>query len=197
MKIRMLAAAVAASLAVGAHAAAVTTVYKDDFNADPVGEQVTPIGWAVDGGTVDILGNGGQDPLPGNGRYVDLDGSTDGLAGVMSKTFTGLANGTYTLSFYLAGNQYLPGREDVFVDFGGTTGEYTPAKNLDFTNHKLVAEVTDGTLTLSFHDLSNDGHGALLDRVRITTTAVPEPAGSALLLAGLGALGFAARRRRG
>src|SRR5262249_22758505 len=149
-------------------------------NADAIGDQVTPSGWTVDGGTVDIVGNGGQDLLPGNGRYVDLDGSTDGFAGLMSKTFTGLANGTYTLSFYLAGNQVLPGKEDVFVDFGSASGEYTPAKKLGFTNHKLVADVTDGTLTVSFHDLSNDGHGALLDRVKITTTAVPEPAGSAL-----------------
>jgi len=53
-------------------------------------------------------------------------------------------------------------------------------------------------LTLSFQDMSFDNVGALLDRVKITTqvSQVPEPASGALLLAGLGTIGFAARRRK-
>ena len=197
MKSRLLFVALALGLSAGAHAAT-TTVFADNFNHDALGLNSTPDGWTVTGGTVDTIGKTDfYDLLPGNGRYIDLDGSTY-QAGTLSKTFTGLADGSYTLSFDLAGNQRAPGKEDVLVNFGGTSGEYTPGEFKGFTEHHLTGVAVNGTLTLSFQDISADNIGALLDRVKITTQAsqVPEPASPALLLAGLGAIGFAARRRK-
>lgn len=197
MKFQLLAAVLAASLSAGANAAS-TTVFYDNFNHDALGLNSTPYGWDVTDGSVDTIGKADFfDLLPGNGHYIDLDGST-GQAGTMSRTFSGLADGAYTLSFDLAGNQRAPGKEDVLVSFGGTSGEYTPGELKGFTQHQLTGYAVNGVLTLSFHDLSADNMGALLDRVKITTqvSQVPEPASPALLLAGLGAIGFAARRRK-
>lgn len=55
------------------------------------------------------------------------------------------------------------------------------------------------TLWLRFVDLNESGndHGLAIDDFSLTVTAVPEPGTVALWLAGLGAIGFVARRRRG
>lgn len=45
------------------------------------------------------------------------------------------------------------------------------------------------------NDANND-HGLAIDNVSLSVTAVPEPSTYAMLLAGLGAVGFMARRRR-
>lgn len=46
------------------------------------------------------------------------------------------------------------------------------------------------------NDVGND-HGLAIDNVKLTVSAVPEPESYALLLAGLAAVSFVARRRRG
>jgi hypothetical protein len=51
-----------------------------------------------------------------------------------------------------------------------------------------------GSYGFSFYNHGGDNQGAILDQV--TITAVPEPETYAMLLAGLAAVGFAARRRR-
>lgn len=57
------------------------------------------------------------------------------------------------------------------------------------------------TLWVRWTDIDNTGsdHGLAIDNVSLTVTAaaVPEPGTYAMLLAGLGAVGFIARRRRG
>ncbi len=54
------------------------------------------------------------------------------------------------------------------------------------------------TLWLRWTDVNNTGndHGLAIDNVSFSVTAVPEPGTYALMLAGLGAVGFLARRRR-
>ncbi len=42
--------------------------------------------WDVLDGFVDLIGNGFFDLLPGNGLYVDLDGSTGDAGKLISKT---------------------------------------------------------------------------------------------------------------
>ncbi len=190
MNFRLLAAALAAAtLSAGAQAA----VYTDDFNADGLGLNAVPAGWSVANGTVDVIGTGFFDLVPGNGNYIDLDGSSN-QAGVLSHLVTGVADGTYTVSFQLAGNQRGAGNDVVDVTFGGTTQTYTLADNAPLATYTLTTNVSGGSVGLSFYNHGGDNQGAILDNVSVS--AVPEPAGVALMLAGLGFVGFAAKRRK-
>lgn len=87
-----------------------TVLLSDNFNSENAGAGTLNYAgfanWTVSDGSVDLCGNGFCDVLPGNGLYVDMDGST-GNAGKLTSvaTFTLTPGLTYTLSFDLAGNQ--------------------------------------------------------------------------------------------
>jgi hypothetical protein len=190
MKTRMLAAAALAALSFGANAA---TIYSDNFDSDAQGLNVVPMGWSVTGGTVDIIGTGFFDEIPGNGNYVDLDGST-GAAGLLG-TMVGVSAGSYTATFELGGNHRDGTTDPVTVTFGGSTITIPVGPNDGFTEYSISTTSTGGDLSLSFQDERGGNIGALLDDVNVSS--VPEPANLTLMMAGVLALGFAARRRRG
>jgi len=191
-KIAITAALLAAT---SAHAA---TVFFDNFDADSAALNATTFvnGWTVSSGTVDIIGQtGGWDLIPGNGYYIDLDGST-GQAGVFANSVAVSAGQTYTLSFSLAGNK-RPGYGDdsVTVNFGSSSQVIGRASADGFQTFSLsYTALADGNAAFSFHNAGGDNVGALLDNVVVTS--VPEPATYAMLLGGLGLLGAVARRRR-
>ena len=195
MKLKMLAVAAAMVLSAAAHAAA--PVYVDNFYSDAQGLNVGLVGWTISGAnaTIDVVPVGASFQFLGaaNGTYVDLDGST-GHAATITKTLTGLADGQYALTFELAGNHRDGGTEATTITLSGAANTVlTPAVN-DDSFYTIVGYASGGVLTFSFHDASNDNIGSLLDNVSVS--AVPEPGSVSLLLAGLAALGFAARRRR-
>lgn len=183
--------AAAALLAAGTANAAV--ILSDNFDANTLGLNVTPTGWTVTKGWVDIIGTGYFDFQPGHGRYIDMDGSR-GQAGTIARNVNLVAGTSYLLTFDLAGNWRNAAKEQVNVSFGGTTGSYSLGQKAGFTNFSLSFTPTiSGAYGLSFAGTGGDNMGMLLDNVKVA--AVPEPQTYALLALGL-VLGATMRRRQ-
>lgn len=178
-----------------------SVLFSDNFDTETLGLNATPSQWTVTNGTVDIIGNSGFfDFLPGNGRYIDLDGSTAN-AGVMTSTALTLGIGSYELLFDLAGSQRGDSNTvSAGMDFNGDTFfdvfiNINLPSSAPFTPFSLPFNITSATTNarIVYDHNGGDNVGLLLDRVvlRNATTSVPEPATLALLsigLAGLGAL---------
>jgi hypothetical protein len=185
-----------ALLAGSAAAQANVTIFSDNFNANGVGLNATPSGWTATGGTVDIIGNGYYDFIPGSGAFIDLDGST-GNPGLLSKTFALLAGTTYTASFELAGS-HRGSTETVAAIFGTQSSSISLPSDAGWTGYSLSFTTgAAGDYTLSFENAGGDNIGMLLDNVKVEqhVAAIPEPQTYALMGMGLLAIGFAARRR--
>jgi hypothetical protein len=204
IKLAILAAAVASVFSVSAQAAPVFSDNFDSYAADQL-NWIPPVlsGWTITNGSVDIIGSGGSyDFLPGNGSYVDLDGGS-AHSGKLSHTLSLLAGHTYTLSFDLAGSQRGT-TEIVDVKFGTTMEHSTLSSNDGFSHHTMnFTPLISGSYSFDYQNNefgafigNGDGNfiGALLDNVAVTS--VPEPESYAMFMAGLGVMGFIARRRK-
>ena len=164
---------------------------------------VPPANWTASsgpaGGTVDLIGMTTDGPLfnlfPGNGGYVDLDGSSGSISGL--STIMSFAAGSYTLTFDLAGNARNDGPKTTVITIGNFTTQITLAANDPYALHTLNFTTTGGNL--AFLDLSggNNNIGNILDNVTLATVAaIPEPATWAMMLLGFAGLGFAFRQSR-
>ena len=198
MKFKQL--AVVATLLLGSsltHAA--SPIFSDDFNsyvADQLNWTPTVLsGWTVSpNGTVVLIGAGGVlDFIPGNGSYVDLDGTTSS-SGLFSNNVNLVGGTTYTLSFDLAGS-HRESAETVNVNFGSTNASYSLNSADPFSTLTLnFTPASNGSYSFSYLNVGGDNVGALLDNVSVS--AVPEPEIYAMLLAGLGLMGAMSRRRK-
>ncbi|SFE72549.1 PEP-CTERM sorting domain-containing protein [Nitrosomonas sp. Nm166] len=83
----------------------------------------------------------------------------------------------------------------MLVVFGSAFDDFTVRSGDDFSRETIsfTPGVTD-TYSLIFQNAGGDDVGAVLDNVSVV--AVPEPETYAMLLAGLGLLGFTALRRK-
>jgi hypothetical protein len=182
-----------------------STIFSDNFNSENggSGDVLNYTGFAnftITDGTVDLIGHGGSfDFLPGNGMYVDLDGST-GDAGLMTENGLALGAGSYSLLFDLAGSHRGTTETVTATVFGSLnpnygTQVYTPASGDPFSTRTIsfTLGVSDA-VKFKFQNAGSDNVGALLDNVQVTS-AVPEPASILLLGTGLFGLGVRARRK--
>jgi Protein of unknown function (DUF642) len=197
--LRSLAIALLGTLAFSAQSQAFT-VFDDNFNANAVALNGTPANWTTVQGSVDLIGPSLFDLLPGNGVYVDMDGSTS-AQGTISTTqsFSFQPGVTYTLSYDLAGSQRSNGNNSVDVSIPGVLS--VPTQTLadsagfqTFVQTFTVAAPILAQIVFAAVSSVSDDQGLLLDNVKLT--AVPLPAAVWLMLSGIAGLGAFARRRR-
>ena len=137
LKSTVIAAAITTVFA--APASAAVTIFSDNFDSySPLALNWTPpvaSGWTVSSGTVDLIGTSFIDILPGNGNYIDLDGSTSN-SGVFANSVNLTGGVTYTLSFYLAGSQ-RGSTETANVNFGTASTSATLGSSAGLTAYNL------------------------------------------------------------
>lgn len=196
---RSLAATFALSL-LSATAAQAVPLFNDTFDSEALALNGALDNWTVSDGTIDVIGTGFFDFYPGNGNYLDLDGSTGNAGKITTNTVFNLLAGTYTLSFELGGSN----RGDVnsvTVALGSIFSEvFTLASNapLQTISRTITLASAAGSGALSFNHAGGDNSGLILDDVSLdfsrVQSAVPEPSSLALLALG-GVAGLARRRR--
>ena len=157
----------------------IQTLFYDDFEAEPLAGSTTTLSqWDLTPGNVSVYGPGGSDPLPGNGRYVDLMATA--AAKIQSKTTFNLVPGTYRLSW-----RY--GKSDAGPDYGVRIGLDTvflgiilpPTSWAAYTQQYVIAAPTSAKIV--FDNTYGAMTGALVDDVRFErldgpTTVQPDTA---------------------
>jgi hypothetical protein len=177
-------------------------IFFDDFNSYTAGIPWPGGGnWTVLDGSVDLIGAGTSwDLQPGNGLYLDMDGSTNDAGQITSDPIC-LAPGDYVLFFDVAGNQRNGGSDGLLLELSGIFPTLGPAPipgSLDFTTLTVPFSVASATTTsIIFGCTGGDNVGWLLDNVGIDTVDGVIPAPGAILLSaiGVGIVGWLRRRR--
>lgn len=127
----------------------------------------------VTAGSVDLIGNGNRDFYPGNGLYVDLNGST-GVSGTLESN-TSFNPGTYELTFDIGRNPNGAGPTDsVMVGLGNYTEtfERTGMVPLEAVTRTFT---TDTLSPLVFSTLASDSDngGIIIDNINLAPVPIP------------------------
>jgi len=150
---------------------AATMVLTDTFNVENGGIGRTNYAaftnWLVSDGTVDLIGNGTYDVHPGNGLYVDLDGSTRNAGKLTSRATLSLPPGVYRLQFDLSG--YF-GSNRMTVSLGDRYSETfwrADGPGLQPVVRTIVVP-SSASGVLTFDHLGGDNAGFIIDDVQLT-----------------------------
>jgi hypothetical protein len=150
-----------------------TVLISDNFDTENNGVGIfnwtTFSNWNVLAGCVDLHGNGLFDVQPGNGLYVDLDGSCGSGATFETKTAFALQPGGHILEFWMAGNNRISSSDTVNVSLGSLYQEQFVLKQRDRFELRTrnISVPTQTTAAIRFENLGGDGRGALVDLVRL------------------------------
>ncbi len=151
-------------------------------------------GWVVTAGTGAICnvsgvpcGNAGPAHTGIQMAFLDWSDSLN----TISQTLTTVIGQTYTVSYWVAGDQ--PNFLD--VTFGGSTlFNGTAPTNINYVQFSFDATATSTSTILAFSGQRTVRGVELLDDVSVTATGVPEPA--TWLLTSVALLGLGVLRRR-
>lgn len=153
-------------------------------------------GWTTGSRGIELRNNAVGTALEGR-NFAELD--TTGNSSI-SQSINTVSGQWYSLSFYYSNRiDVAQASNGLGWSFGSASGSTTtPAQIGGSHQWQLFSTQVLGTgapMTLSFTALgSSDSLGTSLDRISVT--AVPEPQTYALMLAGLAAVGFMAKRRK-
>ena len=144
----------------------------------------TITGWTVGATSVDLIRNN-YGAI--NSVSVDLGGSPG--PGSLTQSFATTVGQTYRLDFdYFVNGGGFP----LYVSFGTNNATYSVVPS-SATHAFQTMTANSSSSSVSFTHTFAGNSGPVIDNVSVT--AVPEPESYAMLMAGLGALGFMSRRR--
>jgi len=153
-------------------------------------------GWTV-GGPVGVDYIGSYWVAEDGTHSIDVAGSGDGS---LSQSIATNAGYRYQVTFWLAANPDGPPPTKILdVDTGGPATAYTfpigsnTKTSMGWTQETYDFTATSATTVLTFASDVQSNYGPALDNVSISV--VPEPATWALMIGGLGMVGYGLRRR--
>lgn len=150
--------------------------------------------------TDNATGNLGLDPVGTHGAYFSTDVGTQTL----SQTVSLVAGQKYTFGFdyYLPQNGYNnPNNATFSASLAGVPfetfalGSEAPITWTSTSASRTFVANTSGDFQFTFSGNGYTAKDVVIDRVFLTS-AVPEPEAWAMMIGGLGVIGFASRRRR-
>lgn len=149
-----------------------TVLLEDNFDKENGGNGIFDwtsfANWNVLAGCVDLHGNGLFDVQPGNGLYVDLDGSCAAGGTIETKTAFSLQPGNYILEFWIAGNNRIDTADTVIVSLASYEEQFVMQPKDKFAlRSRTISVSTQTSARLRFQNLGGDGRGALIDLVRV------------------------------
>ncbi|TWU60354.1 hypothetical protein Poly51_06290 [Rubripirellula tenax] len=172
------------TLLLTANASYVNADFVDSFDVENGGTGVLDYtnfeNFVITAGSVDLLGNGFFDYYPGNGLYLDLNGTSGGSGSI--ETNFDIAPGLYRLSFNLGNNRDFAAENMVTVSLDGYSETFSRTGVVSLESIERLITVTSSS-RLSFVTPSSDADlgGIVLDSVAVTS--VPEPSSSVMLAA--------------
>lgn len=166
-----------------------TVLFSQDFDAENGGVPTTNFtslsNLVVTSGSVDLIGNGFADFFPGNGLYLDMDGTSGGGGTIESQASFTLTPGRYLLQFDLGNTDDQFGgveNENVLEVSLGAAYTETFRRN-GLTPFETISRPIDITTTtvapLRLAQGGGDNLGVLIDNLSLTL--IPEPTAVGLL----------------
>lgn len=134
--------------------------------------------------------------------YTGDVGGTYGA--ILSKDFSFAAGSTVSFDWDFHAGDYMPYNDFALVTVGGSTyGLSNVAAVGDFGDSGwqhasfTLSTATQGSVAFLVSNYGDNGFNSSLSVANVNVSAVPEPASMGLMLAGLGVMGAALRRRQG
>jgi hypothetical protein len=186
------------SLFSAAALAATPTIDNGSFETTTVGSGYwygnAASGWSfLDGAGVTANGTAWNGAASDGAYFAFLQNTAS-----ITQTFTSTVAASYTFDFDLALRAGYAAGQVVAVSLDGVElGQYTASLGWSSTTVSAY-NIGAGSHTLSFAGITTNAGdtSAFLDNVAMSVSAVPEADTYAMLLAGLGVVGFVARRRK-
>jgi len=125
--------------------------------------------WTVIEGCVDLHGPGGVDPVPGNGLYIDMDGTCNNAGTLESKETFELHPADWRLEMIVAGNSQVTDTDSMLITVGTgnqwmmTLDDTASFQQIDY--NFTLADSASATIMLEHY--GSDEQGILIDAVRL------------------------------